>query len=76
MNAINAGDVARGGHNAPAADAADDERLVPQGRFIAFFNGCVKGVAVQMRDHQVIELWMAQQPGAAASNTAPFFRQI
>jgi hypothetical protein len=49
--AAHAGDVAGGGHHAALA-AADDHRLVAQGRVVALLHRGVEGVAVQVGDRQ------------------------
>jgi hypothetical protein len=52
-------DIARGQHDAAPAPA-DDHRFVRQRRVVAFFDGCIKGVAVDMRDGERVDLGVPQ----------------
>ena len=54
-----------------AASAADYERLVGQFRIVAFFDRSVEGVAIDMRDGQVIEFLVADDPRTAAFPAPP-----
>ena len=60
-----ASDVAGRGHHAALA-TADDHWLGRKRRIVAFFDGGVKGVAIDMGDGKAVEFGMAQQAGRAA----------
>ena len=66
---MDAGNVTGGGDDATFA-AADDHRLVGKLRIVAFFHGGVKGVTVDMRERQVIKLFVAREARAAANMAA------
>src|SRR6185312_10951082 len=59
-----------GSSNYAALAAADDDRLVGNRRIVAFLNGRVKGVAIDMRNRQPVEIRMTSQPGRAAGVAA------
>src|SRR5262249_53926677 len=69
-HAERARDVAGGEHDAALA-AADDHRLVGERRIVAFLDGGVEGVAIDVGDRQRVDLRMAQQPRRAAGGAAP-----
>lgn len=50
MNAIFTCFVACGSNYAAIAAAADDQRLVAQGRVVALFDGCIKRVHINMQN--------------------------
>ena len=56
-DAVSARDVAAGCHYA-AFSPADDHRSVDQRGIVAFFDGGVEGVAVDMGDGERLRLWM------------------
>ena len=62
---IGAGDVA-GGRDDAALAAADDHRLVAQGRIVALLDGGEEGVAIDMGDGERVALGVAQQARGAA----------
>lgn len=61
---MNACDVATGGHNTTLA-AANDHRLISQLWIVALFNGRVKSVAIDMREAEIKQFAMSQQPWTA-----------
>ena len=65
MHAVGAGDVTAGGDHAPVA-AADDYRNVAQLRAVAFLNGGVEGVAVEMGDGETVEFLVPKDTLRAA----------
>ncbi len=68
-HAERAGDVAGGGDDAALA-AADDDRLVGEGGIVAFLDGGVEGVAVDMGDGKHVALGMTDKARAAADAAA------
>ena len=68
-HAIEAGDIAGGGYNA-AVSAANDDRLVGKFGIVPFFDGGVKGVAIDMGDAEIIEFVMVDETRAAAGAAA------
>ena len=69
-HALDARDVAGGGDDAARA-AADDHRLVGQFGTVALLDRGIEGVAVDVGDRKLVQLRVAQQPGAAAGAAAP-----
>src|SRR5664280_2819108 len=59
-----------GGRDHTALAAADDHRFVDQRRIVALFDCGVEGVAIDMRDGELIELAVARKPRRAAGRTA------
>jgi hypothetical protein len=69
-HAVEPRDVAAGEDDAALA-TADDYRLVGERRVVAFLDAGVKGVAIEMRDRERIELGVAEQASRAAGPAAP-----
>ena len=65
-HAEGAGEIAGGGDDAALA-AADDQRLVGERRIVALFDRGVEGVAIDMRERQVVEFGMTDEAGRAAT---------
>ena len=55
VHALSTGDVAACGHDAPVVPA-DDHRKVPQRRPVAFLDGGVESIAVEMGDGETMKL--------------------
>src|SRR5690242_2696078 len=69
MNAVGARDVACRSDD-PALSAADDHRLVGKRGVVAFFDGGIERVAVDMGDRQGVDLRVTRQSRRAAGGTA------
>src|SRR5579859_74703 len=69
-HALNAGDVAAGRHD-PALAPADDHGLVAKFWSVAFFDGCIKSVAVHVGYAKLRQLLMRYDPRRAACGAAP-----
>src|SRR6202023_1340638 len=69
-HAERARDVAGGEHDAALA-AADDYGLVGERWIVALLDGGIKGVAIDVRDRECVEIAMAQPPRRAAGGAAP-----
>ena len=69
VDAVGARDIT-GGRDHTALAAADDHRFVDQRRIVALFDCGVEGVAIDMRDGELVELAVARKPRRAAGRTA------
>ena len=75
-DAVGSRDVAGGRHHA-ALSPADDHRLVGDRGIVAFLDGCVKGVAIDMGDGEHVKFRMARDPRRGAARAARgFFRHV
>ena len=63
------GDIA-GGRDDAALAAADDDRLVADGRIVALLDAGIEGGAVDMGDGKLIQLVVNEDPGRAAGRAA------
>lgn len=52
----------------------NDDRLIQQDRIIALFNGGIEGVAIQMRNGQLVEFIVPNKPWSAASGASSSLR--
>ena len=73
VHAVDARDVTGGRHDAAFA-AADDDGLVADFGVVAFFDGCVKGIAVHVGDGQIEQFSVLQNARRGAVLAARFRR--
>src|SRR5262245_39627349 len=66
--------VTGGQHHAAAPAAADDHRLVDEFRMVAFFNGRVEGVTIDMGNLELIKLPMREDARRTAGEAGRFPR--